>query len=95
MCRFYPVSFGQSAESNPEEAKVKDLDEFMEYVKEVSSKIQKDAFLKNKINNYFIPKIGFSDDDLKNVDVVKKHFEKNPENIIKTYLTKGGIKKEY
>jgi len=95
LCRFYPVSFGQSAESNPEEAKVKALDEFMEYVKEVSSKIQKDAFLKNKINNYFIPKIGFSDDDLKNVEVVKKHFEKNPENIIKTYLTKGGIKKEY
>jgi hypothetical protein len=56
---------------------------------------QKKAFLKNKINNYFVPKIGFSDDDLKNVEVVKKHFEDDPENIIKTYSTAGGIKKEY
>jgi hypothetical protein len=26
---------------------------------------------------------------------VKKHFEQDPENIIKTYSTAGGIKKEY
>jgi len=26
---------------------------------------------------------------------VKKHFSKDPENIIKTYSTKGGIKQEY
>jgi hypothetical protein len=30
---------------------------------------------------------------LRNVDVVKKHFEQDPENIIKTYSTAGGIKK--
>ena len=65
------------------------------YVKDISNRIQKKAFLKNKINNYFVPKIGFSDDDLKNVEVVKKHFEQDPENIIKTYSTAGGIKKEY
>ena len=69
--------------------------EFVKYVKDISNRIQKKAFLKNKINNYFVPKIGFSDDDLKNVEVVKKHFEQDPENIIKTYSTAGGIKKEY
>ena len=95
LCRFYPVSFGQSAESNPEEAKVKALDEFKDYIKIMSKKIQGKAKMKNIINNYFVPTIGFSDDDLKNVEVVKKHFEKDPENIVKTYLTKGGIKREY
>ena len=95
LCRFYPVTYGEGSATNPEEGKIKALDEFSEYVLKMSQYIQKQAFLKKKINNYFVPKIGFSDDDLKNVDVVKKHFEKNPENIIKTYSTAGGIKKEY
>jgi uncharacterized LabA/DUF88 family protein len=95
LCRFYPVTYGEGSATNPEQGKIKALDEFVEYVKDISNYIQKEAFLKNKINNYFVPKIGFSDDDLKNVDVVKKHFEQDPENIIKTYSTAGGIKKEY
>lgn len=95
LCKFYPVSYLNGSEANPEEGKVKALREFVDYVKNVSSELQKKAFLKNRISNYFIPKIGFSDDDIKNVDVVKKHFSKDPENIIKTYSTKGGIKQEY
>jgi hypothetical protein len=95
MCRFYPVSFGEGSATNPEEGKIKALDEFVEYVKKMSNHIQKHAYFKNKISNYFVPKVGFSDDDIRNVDVVKKHFEQDPENIIKTYSTAGGIKKEY
>ena len=95
LCRFHPVSYGEGSATNPEQGKINALKEFVHYVKEMSQHIQKKAFLKNKINNYFVPKIGFSDDDLKNVDVVKKHFEQDPENIIKTYSTAGGIKKEY
>jgi hypothetical protein len=95
MCRFYPVSFGEGSATNPEEGKIKALDEFVEYVKKISEHIQKKAWVKNKISNYFVPKVGFSDDDLRNVDVVKKHFGQDPENIIKTYSTAGGIKKEY
>ena len=95
LCKFYPVSYGEGSATNPEEGKIKALKEFVGYVKEMSNYIQKKAFLKNKISNYFVPKIGFSDDDLKNVDVVKKHFEQDPENIIKTYSTAGAIKKEY
>ena len=41
-----------------------------------------------------MPTIGFSDDDERNVEAVKQHFEKLDEPI-KTYSTKGGIKKEY
>jgi len=95
LCKFYPVTYGEGSATNPEEGKIKALKQFVNYVKSMSKHIQKKAFLKNKISNYFVPKIGFSDDDLKNVEVVKKHFEQDPENIIKTYSTAGGIKKEY
>lgn len=40
-----------------------------------------------------MPVIGFSDDDIRNVEVMKKAFEDKPEKI-KTYSTAGGIKKE-
>jgi hypothetical protein len=95
LCKFYPVSFGEGSASSPEEGKIKALKEFVDYVKNISNELQNKAFLKNRISNYFVPKIGFSDDDIKNVDIVKKHFERDPENIIRTYSTKGGIKKEY
>ena len=81
-----------------EELKVKAMEAFVSYIKGMAGILNKRAFIKNEISNNFIPKepvIGFSDDDLKNVEVVKKHFEQDPENIIKTYSTAGGIKKEY
>ena len=93
MCRFYPVSYGEGSATNPEEGKVKSMKEFINYVKEVSSTIQKKAFLKNKISNRFIPTIGFSDDDVRNLEKMKQHFEKEP--ILKTYSTAGGKKKIY
>jgi hypothetical protein len=54
-------------------------------------------FVKEKIGNEFIPKIGFSDDDIRNVEKMKSYFEKNkPEGIeFATYSTTGGIKKKY
>jgi hypothetical protein len=38
-------------------------------------------------------KVGFSDDDIRNVEVIKKHFKDEP--MVKTYSTAGGIKKRY
>jgi len=95
LCRFYPVTHGEGSALNPEEGKIKALEKFVEYVKQVSTELQTEAFLKNKINNFFVPTVGFSDDDVKNLESVKNHFAKEPDNIIKTYSTKGGIKKEY
>jgi hypothetical protein len=95
LCRFYPVSFGTGAEANPEEAKVKALEEFVSYIKDLSQQLHKKAFLKNNVKNFFVPTVGFSDDDIKNVQTIKKHFEDKPDNIVKTYSTSGGIKKEY
>ena len=78
-----------------EEGKIKALKGFVDYVKRISKMINKKAFLKNKVSNRFTPTIGFSDDDLRNLEKVKGHFEKDPENIIKTISTHGGIKKPY
>jgi hypothetical protein len=95
LCKFYPVSFGKGAESNPEEAKIKALDEFVNYIKELSHELNKKAYLKNNVRNFFLPTVGFSDDDIKNVEAIKSHFTNKEDNIVKTYSTQGGIKKEY
>ena len=97
--KYHPVSFGdEKGAANPEEAKVRAMDDFVSYIKGMSAILNKKAYLKNDISNNFIPSkptIGFSDDDIRNVEVMKKHFENKPDNIVKTYSTAGGIKKEY
>ena len=90
MCRFHPVSFGEGSAANPEELKVTAMREFVNYVQDLSRRLQEKAFMKNKISNYFIPYIGFSDDDLKNVQTMKKHFD--DESGLDIYYT-GGVKK--
>lgn len=96
--RYNPVSFGdQDNAVSPEEAKVKAMADFVNYVKSMAALLHKQAFLKKGIANKFIPgkaTIGFSDDDEKNVEKIKNYF-KSIKEPIKTYSTKGGIKKEY
>ena len=96
--KYHPVSFGnETGASNPEEAKVRAMDEFVDYIKGMAAVLNKRAFLKNDVANKFVPKmpsIGFSDDDPKNIEVMNKHFKDKPDNIVKTYSTAGGIKKE-
>ena len=90
-CRFYPVSYGEGSATNPEEGKVRAMEEFINYVKGMSFRLQKKEYkFVNDVSNRFVPKmpmVGFSDDDVRNVEVMKKHFEKKPDNILKTYLT--------
>jgi hypothetical protein len=99
LCRFHPVSFGdEQGATNPEEAKVRAMEEFVSYIKAMAGVLHKKAYIKNKISNEFVPEqpvIGFSDDDIKNVEVMSKHFKNKPDNIVKTYSTAGGTKKEY
>lgn len=99
MNRFHPVSYNDpKGAANPEEAKVRAMDKFVDYVKELSRELNKKAYLKKDVGNKFVPAkptIGFSDDDIRNVEVMKKHFKDQPDNIVKTYSTAGGIKKEY
>jgi len=95
MCRFYPVTYGKGSAVSPEEGKIKALNDFVGYVKRISKHLQKKAYLKNKISNNFVPTIGFSDDDLRNLEKVKDELSKDPENIIQTISTHGGEKKLY
>ena len=61
LCKFYPVSFNPSASmSSPEQAKVVALQEFVEYCE--------------KLNKGMPIKVGFSDDDRKNIELIEKHF---------------------
>jgi len=93
MNKYHPVSFGEGSAANPEELKVKAMSEFMRYVQELSRKLQEKAFMKNKISNYFVPYIGFSDDDLRNVQAMKKHFD--DESGLDIYHTGGGKKTKF
>lgn len=95
--KYNPVSFGEGSAASPEELKVSAMEDFVIYVKSMAGLLQKNAILKKDFSNKFLPSmplIGFSDDDTKNVDVMKKHFDKIKEPI-KVYSTKGGTKKEY
>ena len=67
----------------------------MNYIKGLSHELNKKAYLKNNVKNFFLPTIGFSDDDVRNVEAIKKHFEGDPDNIIQTYSTSGGKKTKY
>ena len=97
LCRFYPVSYGEGSATSPEEGKIKAMKEFISYIQEISNTIGKKAFFKNDVSNNFIPEptLGFSDDDIRNVETMKKHFEDEPDNILQTYSTAGGIKRKY
>jgi len=93
MCKWHPVSFGEGSAANPEELKVSAMKQFMEYVRNLSQRLQEKAYLKNKISNYFTPYVGFSDDDLKNVQTMKKHFD--DESGLDIYHTGGGKKTKF
>lgn len=96
MNKYFPVTFGDEKSAvNPEEAKVMAMKDFVDYIKGMAAILNKKAFLKKDISNKFIPSkpvIGFSDDDIRNIEIMKKAFKDKPE--IKTYSTAGGKKKE-
>ena len=96
MCVFNPVSFGEGSASSPEKGKINALRSFIGYCKEMSKEIGNKSFFKNDVeNNEIIPFIGFSDDDEKNIDSVKKFLKKEyDDSPVRTYLTKGGEKLE-
>ena len=95
--KYHPVSFGnEESAASPEELKVMAMDDFVDYIKSMAAILNKKAFLKKDVGNKFVPSkpvIGFSDDDPRNVEVMKKHFKDKPD-AIKTYSTAGGTKKE-
>jgi hypothetical protein len=96
--KYNPVSYGDNvAAVNPEEAKVEAMEDFVSYVKAMANLLGSKAYLKKDIANKFNPEdilIGFSDDDAKNVEVMRKHFKSKPDNIVKTYYTGKGYREK-
>ena len=100
MCKFYPVSYGQEGgAASPEQLKNKALKEFIEYIKQMSRELGQKAYLKNMVTNNFIPKLGVSDDDLKNLQSYLKAFGKElkgGEGVdLRLISTRGGRKSEF
>jgi len=97
MCKFYPVSYGQEGSAaKPEELKNKALKEFIEYIKQMSKELGQKAYLKNLVTNNFVPKLGVSDDDLKNLQAYLREFGKELEGgegvDLRLISTRGGKK---
>lgn len=97
LCKFYPVSFGDfGSAANPEDAKVNALNEFYYYCKKLANVIKKKYNIKkgisgeNKLEKYF--SMGFSDDDPKNLETIKKRVKKDNLTI---YSTNKGKKEIY
>ena len=90
MCKWHPVSYGEGSAAKPEKLKVSAMGQFKDYVYDLSRKLQEKAYMKNRISNYFTPYIGFSDDDLKNVESMKKDFD--DDSGVNIYYTGGGNK---
>ena len=97
MLKFHPVTYGEGSAANPEEGKIKALQGFVSYVKDMASRLRQRAFFKDDVNNNFVPKIGFSDDDPANLKAIGDYLKNaypDGDKPVKTYLTKGGEKKE-
>jgi hypothetical protein len=92
LCKFYPVSFGSGSAANPEVEKVKALKEFYDYCKEMANEIKKAFEFKNEVSGESLKfSIGFSDDDMKNIETMKNSINK-PELTI--YSTNKGTKEK-
>lgn len=94
LCRFHPVSYGDAGQaSKPEEAKIVALEEFIKHVNALSKQLKMDMELENDIKNNFVPTVGFSDDDTKNVENVKNYLStRQGDDEINVYLTKDDNK---
>jgi hypothetical protein len=92
MCRYYPVSYGEGSAQNPEEAKIIAMNKFKTYVQNQAEKlnIRLSKKIENEVRNRFVPIIGFSDDDPRNIIAMSKGVKD-----VKIFSTHGGKKKEY
>ncbi len=92
LCRFYPVSYGEGSATNPEVAKISAMNKFITYVKAQAEKLnlRLSKNIENGIANKFVPIIGFSDDDPRNIEAMSKGVKG-----VNIYSTHGGKKKLY
>lgn len=94
MCEFHPVSYNQGKEgsgkaANPEIMKSEVLKKFVYTVKMRSNQLGLNSNVSNSIENNFVPKIGFSDDDEANVKKIRKDLDDEGLTDVSVYLTKN------
>jgi len=95
LAKFHPVTYGEGSAANPEEGKIVALRNFLSYVKNMAQELGEKAYFKNDVKNNFVPNIGFSDDDARNIEKIKDFLDaEDKDKLVKTYLTKGGEKQE-
>ena len=92
MNRYYPVSYGEGSATNPEIAKISAMNKFKNYVQAQAEKLnlRLSKRIENEIRNKFVPMIGFSDDDPRNVKAMSKGVKD-----VKIFSTHGGKKREF
>ena len=95
MCQFYPVTHGEGSATNPEDGKVKAMRKFISYVRQQAKILQQDVEMIDDVSNSFIPQIGFSDDDERNLQAMMNKLSDEEEKSLKMYTTKTGVKKEF
>jgi len=95
LCKFYPVTFSSGSAANPEIEKVKALNEFYIYCENMSDKIKEAFLFKNEIKgesgDLMKFSIGFSDDDVKNIETIKDKLKKD---YLTIYSTSKGNKEK-
>ena len=95
MCQFYPVTHGEGSATSPEDGKVKAMRKFISYVRQQAKLLQKDVEMIDDVSNSFVPQIGFSDDDERNLQAMINKLSDDEEKSLKMYTTKTGEKKEF
>ena len=92
---YFPVTYGEGSATSPEEGKVIAMRKFISYVREQAKQLQKDIELVDDVSNRFIPKIGFSDDDERNLQAMSDKLSDEEEDSLQMYSTKTGEKKQF
>ena len=95
MCQFYPVTHGEGSATSPEDGKVKAMRKFISYVRQQAKLLQKDVEMIDDVSNSFVPQIGFSDDDERNLQAMINKLSDDEEKSLKMYTTKTGEKKKF
>ena len=95
MNQYSPVTYGEGSATNPEEGKVSAMKKFISYVRKQSQLLQQDVEMIDDVSNRFIPKIGFSDDDERNLQAMVDKLSDDEEKSLEMYTTKTGEKKKF
>ena len=95
MNQYFPVTYGEGSATNPEEGKVIAMRKFISYVRQQAQMLQQDVEMIDDVSNRFVPRIGFSDDDERNLQAMADKLSDEEEKSLEMFTTKTGEKKKF